>query len=164
MVRVYLSLGSNIEPARYIPESLALLADAFGELMLSPIYENEAVGFAGDNFFNLAVGLETDLPVGKLNTVLRAIEAACGRQRGEEKFSSRTLDIDILTYGDVTGTVDGIELPRDEIEKYAFVIKPLADIAPDDCHPVSGKSYASLCAEIVTADAPLWRVELKPSY
>ena len=144
MYRVYLSLGSNIDQQRYLCAALDALQAQFGELMISPVYESEAVGFEGDNFYNLVVGIETDIAVGKLSSVLRSIEEDNDRTRGGSKFSSRTLDIDILTYGEQNGSIDGIELPRDEILKYAFVLLPLADIAGDDLHPLSATSYRDL--------------------
>ena len=105
------------------------------------------MGFKGSPFFNLVVALETDLPVAELADRLRDIERAHGRVRGEKKFASRTLDIDILTYGDLTGEFDGVSLPRDEILKHAFVLRPLADLAPDACHPSLNKTYAELLEE-----------------
>lgn len=117
MAQVYLSLGSNINRAQYIRAALDALAGRFGELQVSRIFESEAVGFQGDNFYNLVVGLQTDLPVGQLALCLRGIEDANGRLRSGPKFSARTLDIDILTYDHLTGTVDGVKLPRGEIVK-----------------------------------------------
>ena len=89
----------------------------------------------------------------------RQIEADFGRQRGSEKFSSRTLDIDLLTYGDLVQKGEGYELPRDEIEKYSFVLCPLAEVAPDQCHPVTGEQFAKMWAAFDQATQPLWPVE-----
>ena len=158
--RVYLSLGSNIAPRRHLRAALRALRATFGELLVSPVYESRAVGFDGANFLNLVVGLDSSLSVGALSRELRHIEEQLGRVRGQEKFSSRTLDIDILTYGQTVGEVGGICLPRDEIEKYAFVIRPLADIDPAGRHPVDGRSYADICAEVASDPLALWRVEL----
>ena len=105
------------------------------------------MGFKGSPFFNLVVALDTELPVAALADRLRDIERAHGRVRGEKKFASRTLDIDILTYGELTGEFDGVSLPRDEILKHAFVLRPLADLAPDACHPSLNKTYAELLEE-----------------
>ena len=160
-VRVYLSLGSNVEPGRHLPAAVRALEAHFGALTISPVYESEAVGFSGANFLNLVVGVQVSEPVGELSRLLRAIEDANGRVRSGEKFSSRTLDIDILTYGQQVGTVDGIVLPRDEIEKYAFVIRPLADIDPEGVHPLSGDSYAVICQRVAADDRSLWPVELE---
>jgi len=102
------------------------------------------VGFDGDNFLNLVVGIDTALSVGELSQSLKAMEDRHGRERTGPKFSGRTLDVDILTYDDCSGTVDGIELPRDEILKNAFVLQPLAEIAADDVHPQQQSTFAEL--------------------
>ena len=159
--RVYLSLGSNIDRAHNIRSGLQALAAAFGRLAISPVYESEAVGFSGDAFYNLVVGIDTTLPVGELAALLRDIEKDHGRVRGEKKFSSRTLDIDILTYDDHTAEIDGVQLPRDEILKHAFVLKPLVDLAPDAFHPEIGKPYRQLLEESDFAGQALWVVELE---
>ncbi len=157
-VRAWLSLGSNIEPARRIPAALESLRHHFGELTISPVYESEAVGFVGDNFHNLVVGIMTGLPPRELAGRLREIEAAHGRVRGAEKFSSRTLDIDLLTYGDRVIDEPGIQVPRKEILYYAFVLRPLADVAPQERHPLAGRRYAELWSAFDKDDQRLWRV------
>lgn len=157
-LRAWLSLGSNIEPQQRIPAALEALREHFGSLVVSPVYESEAVGFDGDNFHNLVVGIETRLPVQELVRLLREIEAAHGRVRGAEKFSSRTLDIDLLTYGDHIIDQDGVQVPRDEILRYAFVLLPLSEVATQERHPVTGRTYRELWADFDADDQPLWRV------
>ncbi|WP_444891460.1 2-amino-4-hydroxy-6-hydroxymethyldihydropteridine diphosphokinase [Microbulbifer sp. DLAB2-AF] len=159
MAQVYLSLGSNINRAQYIRAALDALAGQFGDLEVSQVFESEAVGFPGDNFYNLVVGLQTDLPVGQLALCLRGIEDANGRLRSGPKFSARTLDIDILTYDQLTGTIDGVKLPRGEIVKNAFVLQPLAEIAPEVLHPIEQKTYRQLWNEYDQASQKLWPVE-----
>ncbi len=158
MPRVYLGLGSNIAPRRHLELALDALSEAFGLLELSPVYESAAVGFAGDNFLNLVVRLETDLTVGDLARSLRAIEDANHRRRGAAKYCARTLDIDILTYGDWVGTFAGIQLPRDEILRYAFVLRPLADLAPEEKHPALRRTYRQLAGELRFDNQRLWPV------
>jgi 2-amino-4-hydroxy-6-hydroxymethyldihydropteridine diphosphokinase len=160
MTQVYLSLGSNIEPQRYLKKALAALRADFGDLIVSPVYESLAVGFVGDNFLNLVVAIDTDLSVASLSSLLRDLEEANGRQRQTTKFSSRTLDIDILTYGDAVGVIDGVQLPRTEIERYGFVLRPLADIAAEQRYPVSGISYGAMCEQLLAGDESLWRVRV----
>ena len=128
--------------------------------MISPVYETTAVGFQGEPFYNLVVGIETDWPVRDINRRLRAIEDAHGRERGPDRFAPRTLDLDLLTWGDAVGIVDGYELPRDEILTYPFVLAPLADVAPDEAHPVTGQSYGELWAQMTLHSEPLTRVPL----
>ena len=156
--QVFLSLGSNIDRDANIRGGLDALASQFGEVRLSPVYESEAVGFDGAAFYNLVAEIHTDMPVGALAEVLRDIESAHGRRRGEKKFSSRTLDIDILTYGNLCGEIDGVQLPRDEILKHAFVLLPLVDLAPDARHPESGKRYAELWQALDLSGQKLWQV------
>lgn len=143
-VSVYVSIGSNIEPARHVKQALVDLTAAFGVLQISPIYETEAVGFDGDNFYNLVVGFETDLSVVDLDEQLSQIELDNGRTRDSQRFNARTLDLDLLLYGDAILTEQGWNIPRDEIDKYAFVLKPLLDLYPQGKHPQTNRSYAEL--------------------
>ena len=159
MPRVYLSLGSNIDRERHLRAALQELEERYGPLLISTVYESEAVGFAGDNFYTLVVGLDTDLGVGELAAELRAIEAAHGRERGGPRFAPRTLDIDILTYGNACGEIDGIHLPRDEILKNAFVLRPLADIAPNDRHPETVRPYAEHWEAYDHSRQKLWPID-----
>jgi 2-amino-4-hydroxy-6-hydroxymethyldihydropteridine diphosphokinase len=159
-VRVWLSLGSNISPQKQIVSAIATLKERFGELIISPVYESKAVGFEGDNFLNLVVGIVTDLLPQELNAVLRKIEEDQGRLRSAEKFSPRTLDIDLLTYGEQVISQDNLQIPRDEILRYAFVLRPLADVAANECHPQTGRTYGDLWQDFDGSDQPLWPVAL----
>lgn len=159
MTRVYLSLGSNIERHRHILAGLDALAAQFAPLQISSVYESEAVGFDGANFFNLVVGLATALSVPELSEQLKLIEDNNGRHRQGPRFSSRTLDIDILTYGDFVGDEAGIELPRPEITQNAFVLQPLAEIAPDEKHPLWQQTYGELWRAYDKSRQQLWPVD-----
>ena len=123
MPRVYLGVGSNIERERYITAGLDALEVLFGTLALSPVYDSAAIGFQGQPFLNLVAGVDTELAVGDMAGRLRHIEYEHGRQPNATRFSARQLDIDILTYGDATGVIDGVELPRGEILENAFVLR-----------------------------------------
>ena len=160
MAEVYVSIGSNIDKQKNIAGCLQSLAQQFGGLVLSPIYESEAVGFEGDNFYNLVAKFETDLTVGELNEALKKIEDEFGRERSGPKFSGRTLDIDILTYDDLVGEFDGVQLPRDEITKNAFVLLPLNDIAPNEVHPELQVTYGRLWFFFDKDSQNLWQVSL----
>ncbi len=156
-VQIYISIGSNVERERYVSVALDALEYWFGDIKISPVYESESVGFDGSPFLNLVVGITSDLSVGELSRRFKKLEADNGRRRDAPKFSARTLDLDILTYGCEVGRVDGVELPRSEIMQNAFVLWPLADIAPNELHPVCCKSYGQLWQEY-NAGQKLWPI------
>lgn len=158
MARVLLSLGSNINREKNIGGGLQALRTHFSHVQCSPVYESESVGFEGDAFYNLVALIHTDKAVAELFTLLHEIEDSHGRVRGGERFSSRTLDIDILTYDQQTGCVDGVRLPRDEILKNAFVLLPMADLVPDELHPLEQKSYRELWQAFDKSKQKLWQV------
>ena len=144
MARAYLSLGSNIDPQRHLRAALDELRARFGAIDTSPAYRMPAVGMTADDFINLAVGLDTDLEPEALNAWLHALEDRHGRRRDVPRWSSRTLDVDIVLYDDLV--LDGpghLEIPRGEL-RHAFVLKPLADIAAEVRHPVSGETLGTL--------------------
>ena len=150
-MRAWLSLGSNVESETNLRAALRELRARFGELTVSPVYRFPAVGFDGPDFLNLAVGIDTDLSVGVLNDWLHALEDRHGRKRDVPRFSSRTLDVDIVLFGEqVLKGPGNLEVPRSEL-KHAFVLKPLADIAPDVVHPVLGKTIKELWQEFPKA-------------
>jgi 2-amino-4-hydroxy-6-hydroxymethyldihydropteridine diphosphokinase len=157
MAEVFLSLGSNTQRYRHMTIALDSLKQHFGSLALSRVYESESVGFRGSLFLNMVVGFSTDMPLNELAVQMWAIELSNGREVGAAKFSPRTLDIDILSYGDACGCHEGIELPRAEILYNAFVLLPLSEIAPDHCHPVDGRTYRALW-QGYRSDQKLWSV------
>lgn len=155
MARVYLSLGSNQEPHRYLRAALDELREHFGPLAISPAYRSAAVGFDGADFINLAVGLDTELDPISLNDWLHALEDRHGRRRDVPRYADRTLDVDIVLYDDLVTKGPGhLDIPRKEL-KHAFVLKPIADIAPELRHPVSGQSMAELWAAFPAEREPL---------
>jgi 2-amino-4-hydroxy-6-hydroxymethyldihydropteridine diphosphokinase len=135
MASVFVSVGSNVDKEANIRSAVASLRKEFGDLVISTVYENAAVGFDGEDFHNLAVGFDTDRSPLEVVEVLRRIERQHGRIRGEERFSPRTLDLDLLLYGDLVTNNDSLQCPREEISRYAFVLGPLAEIAGDLPHP-----------------------------
>lgn len=158
MARVYLGLGSNTDREHYIHAALDALAEQFGDLQLSSVYESEAVGFEGDAFLNLVAGIETSMSVGELSRYLKALEDRHGRRRDCPRYSGRTLDIDILTYDQCVGLVDGVALPRGEILFNAFVLWPLAEIASGELHPLAALSYGELWQNYEHNRQALWPV------
>jgi len=144
MATVYLGLGSNIERERYLVAGLDALQRLFGELALSSVYDSVAIGFDGQPFLNMAARVTTDLSVGELHRTLRHIEFEHGRPANATRNSARQLDIDILTYDTLVGIIEGVELPRGEILENAFVLCPLAELAPEVEHPVERETYQTL--------------------
>ena len=152
-----LSLGSNIDADAHVRKAVTELRTRFPELRCSSVYESESVGFEGDNFLNLVVVIETEKPLSDLLREVKAIEFALGRDRTQPKFSSRSIDIDILTYGELSGEHAGIFLPRGEILEHAFVLQPMAEILPDMEHPETGRTLAEHWDEFNKAEQQLWR-------
>lgn len=144
MTACYVSVGSNIDKEKNIEVALCSLRETFGKLTISPIYETTAMGFDGDDFLNLVVSFETNLSAHAIFETLREMEFKQGRLPNSQKFSPRYLDLDLLLYGDAIIDDGILKLPRADIEKYHFVLQPLADIAPDLVHPVLKKSYREM--------------------
>ena len=159
MALIYLSLGSNVEAQRNIEAAMDALVDTFGELIISSVYESEAVGFEGDSFYNLVVGIHSALGVGELSKILKSVEDVQGRDRSAPKFGARSLDIDILTVDDLVGEIEGVTIPRDEILKNAFVLQPLAEIAGTTLHPQERLSYQQLWQNFNKDKQKLWPIE-----
>jgi len=156
MAKVYVSVGSNIDRERNVASGLAALAREYGELRQSRIFESEAVGFSGNLFYNLVVAFETDQSPQQISTVLNRIEDAHGRDRQGGKFSDRSLDLDLLLYGDLIVEQPGLTLPRPEILEHAFVLQPLAEIAGASKHPVTGMSFTAMWDQFDDASQPMW--------
>ena len=143
----YLSLGSNVDAETHLRDAIAALRARFGAVRLSPVYRTAAVGFDGQPFLNAAAVIETELEPQALNEWLHALEDAHGRDRSGPRHGDRTLDIDIVLFDQ--RELDGpghLRIPRPELQ-HAFVLKPLADIAPDALVPGSGRTLAQLWAQ-----------------
>lgn len=160
MARVTVSIGSNIERRQHVHVCLDALAAAFGRLAISRVFESEPVGFEdGRNFYNLVVAFDSERPVGELQAWCKQLELDHGRRKDVPKYSPRTLDIDLLTVGDLTGRHDGVELPRDEILHHAFVLKPLAELLPEARHPLTGRTYQNHWQAFDAGSQRLWPVD-----
>ena len=161
MSRIYVSLGSNINPEDNIRSGIVDLKTLFPGLVVSSVYRSKAVGFDGDDFYNLVAGFESDSSVYSIIEQLKAIELRHNRIRDNNRFASRTLDIDLLLFDDLVITSGDMKIPRDEITHYAFVLFPLSEIAGQERHPVSGITYKDLWRTFNDHTQLLHRVEFQ---
>jgi 2-amino-4-hydroxy-6-hydroxymethyldihydropteridine diphosphokinase len=135
MPQVFVAAGSNVDPVKHMQLAIGQLTRAFGEVRFSPWYQNAAAGFAGSDFVNLVAAFTTELSVEELISVLRGIETACGRPRHAPRWAPRSMDLDVLLYGDLICQRPGLTLPRPDLLLRAYMLGPLADLAPELIHP-----------------------------
>jgi 2-amino-4-hydroxy-6-hydroxymethyldihydropteridine diphosphokinase len=152
MTAVYVAAGSNVEPERYLALALRALAATYGPMTLSPAYKNKAVGFEGEDFINLVVGFSTEDSVAEVRQQLQKIEAACDRPPGAPKWAPRTMDLDILLFGNLVSDEPGLVIPRPDLLKRPYMLKPMADIAPDVRHPMLDKTMRELWGSFPGSD------------
>ena len=155
---ILISIGSNIERERYTRQSVVALKQHFSNVTVSSVYESEAVGFNGNPFYNLVARAETDMSVDDVCNILKTIEKENGRVHSAKKFCARTLDLDLLTFDDRVIN-EPVVLPRDEITFNAFVLWPLAELVPNDTHPVTKQSYAYMWQEFDKQKQQLWPID-----
>lgn len=144
MVEVFVAAGSNVEPEKYLSRALEALERRFAPLKVSPAYRNQAVGFEGADFINLVVGFHSDLPVEAVRDQLQQIEALCDRPRQAPQWGPRTMDLDILLYGDRVSDQPGLVLPRPDLLRRDYMLRPLAAIAPGLRHPTAQRTMREL--------------------
>lgn len=159
MPRVFVGVGSNLNREENIRSGVKAMRKAFGALTVSPVYETRAVDFKGENFFNLVVAFDTVLEPAAVVRELRGIEQRFGRVPEAARFSPRTLDLDLLMYGDLCSASGDVKVPRTDMDKYAFVLWPLAEIAGALRHPVSGERIADIRSRLGHERDDLWPVE-----
>ena len=143
MQRVFVSIGSNIEPETNLELVKVNLSNLF-ECEYSTTYETKSEGFSGDNFLNAVVSFKTDIKPLALKGVLKSIETDMGRTEDQKGMSSRVVDLDIILYGDLIIDNDEIVLPSIDIQEYLFVLEPLVEIAGDLKHPILKVTFLEL--------------------
>jgi len=158
MAQIFISLGSNVDREKHLRAGLNALISQFPDYQHSSVFESEAVGFNGNNFFNSVFAAQTDMPLEQVCALLKQIERDNGRTPSDKKFSPRTLDLDLLFYDDVICDTPA-QLPRDEITKNAFVLQPLAELAADFYHPVAEQTIGELWQNYNNLNQKLWKVE-----
>jgi 2-amino-4-hydroxy-6-hydroxymethyldihydropteridine diphosphokinase len=163
MADVYVAAGSNVEPEENLRRALDEMEQAFGAIAVSPAYRNRAVGFEGADFVNLVVGFRTADAPSQLKRTLERIETLCGRPRDAPKWAPRSMDLDILMYDQLVSDEPGLILPRPDLLRRAYMLKPLADLAPDLRHPTQQRTIGELWAQFPRADHALVAVTIPRS-
>ncbi|TEW52733.1 2-amino-4-hydroxy-6-hydroxymethyldihydropteridine diphosphokinase [Psychromonas algicola] len=158
MATIFIGIGSSIDRENYIQQGISLLQKHFGEVKLSSVFESEAVGFTGGNFYNLVAQLTSELPVEQVIAKLKMLEVQLGRPEKAIKFAPRTLDLDILLYDQLVDI--SLNIPRSEITENAFVLQPLAELAPELLHPLLNESYENLWSQYPVNKQKLWKIEM----
>jgi len=156
--QVFVAAGSNVAPHEHMALATREITRAFPDARFSPWYQNPAAGFEGSDFINLVAAFDTELSVDELLVILRAIEALCGRPRGAPRWAPRTMDLDVLLYGDLVCRRPDLTLPRPDLLTRAYMLGPLADLAPQLVHPGAGVTIAELWQRFDQAAHPLERV------
>jgi len=159
MARVFLGLGSNIEAEENLRSAVNTLRELYSDLVTSAVYESEAVGFQGDNFLNMVVAFTAEESAEVISELMDEIEDAHGRRRNLDRMMARTLDIDMLLYDDLID--ESMNIPRNEIETYAFVLLPLSELAPDMVHPVNGETFIEMWERFDKGDQNLWATDIE---
>jgi 2-amino-4-hydroxy-6-hydroxymethyldihydropteridine diphosphokinase len=150
---VYVAAGSNVAPLENLRRALDVLDRHFAPITVSRAYANAAVGFAGDDFVNLVVGLQTGLTVHEVIERLHEAEAACGRERLAPKWAPRAMDLDILLFGDTVCVEPGLTLPRPDLLRRPYMLGPAAEIAPGVVHPIERRTLGELWREMQARQA-----------
>jgi len=160
MPEAYVAAGSNVRPHTHLRQALATLGAEFPGLRASRAFANAAAGFEGDEFINLVMRFPADLPLPALLERLKAVERECGREPGAPRWGPRTLDLDLLLYGDHLGRFPGATLPHPDLTTRAWVLGPLAEFAPGLVHPLLGETVGALWQRFDQRAHPLTPVAL----
>jgi 2-amino-4-hydroxy-6-hydroxymethyldihydropteridine diphosphokinase len=160
MPDVYVAAGSNIHPELNLRSAISALKRRIGDLRVSTAYRNKPVGFEGPDFINLVIGFETELTLTEVLSILQAVEGLCGRPRKAPKFEPRSMDLDLLLYGDMVCATHAITLPRPDLIKRSYMLGPLAELAPNLEHPTLKQTIGELWQNFDQAAHPMTKVTL----
>ena len=160
MATVYVGLGSNIDPETNLHLGIAELRRRYGDVDSSAVYRSKAVGFVGDEFLNLVARFESDDEPARICQDIENIHHLSGRDRDGGKWESRPLDIDLLLYNDLVIDKRPVRIPREDILEYSFVLRPLAELAPDLVHPVTGRTMLEHWQDFDASSHPLESVDV----
>jgi 2-amino-4-hydroxy-6-hydroxymethyldihydropteridine diphosphokinase len=148
MTKVIIAIGTNAEREKNICGALNALNLEFGSLSISPVYKSDAQQSDPQQnnteslyYYNLVVAFNTDVSVAEIKRKLKVVEDQYGRERNVPQV---TLDLDLLLYGDWVGEFENGVVPHHDIERCAYVLRPLADLFPEGRHPVYDTVYAEL--------------------
>lgn len=160
MIRVFVAAGSNVDAERNLRLASNELVKSFGKVEFSPAYQNVAAGFEGDDFINFVAAFDTELPVRAVVAELQRIEGLCGRERDAPKWAPRSMDLDILLFGDRVCDEPGLVLPRPDLLRRAYMLGPMADIGGEVIHPLEQRTISDLWQRFDRDAHPLTRIEL----
>ena len=155
MATIYLGLGSNISPEENLSLAIRELKQRYGELTISTVYRSAALGFEGGDFLNLVVRLRSEESPEEICDEIERLHNLSGRIRGSKKWESRPLDVDLLLYDDLIRSERQVRVPRSDVLEYSFVLRPMAELAPDLVHPVTGKTMLTHWQEFDSDRHPL---------
>jgi 2-amino-4-hydroxy-6-hydroxymethyldihydropteridine diphosphokinase len=165
--RVYIAIGSNIEPERNLRAAIRLLASQCSLLAVSRVYETKPVGKTDQpDFLNAAALIETELDVRDFKIqVLLEIEQALGRERTDDKNAPRTIDLDITLFNDQVLDTGHRHIPDPDLLRYPHIAVPIADLSPGYVHPESGQTLHEIAERMSTSGlVPRPDVELYPTH
>lgn len=160
MTLAYVSGGSNLEPEKNLVIAARALKARHPGARFSRCYRNRAVGFDGPDFINFVVEIPVAGTPALLKGELECVEAQCGRTRDAPKWAPRAMDLDILLFGDLVQDTPGLVLPRPDLSKWAFMLGPLAQIAPRLVHPASGATIGDMWQRLDPEAHPLLPVPI----
>ena len=160
MAIVYVGLGSNIDPEQNLRFGVSELRSRYGEVRISAVYHSKAVGFDGADFLNLVAGFESDSTPSEICETIELIHNLAGRDRNGGKWESRPLDIDLLLYNDLVVDERPVRVPREDLLEYSFVLRPMAELAPDVVHPVTGRTMLEHWQSFDATSHPLEVVDI----